>query len=324
MISLVNLTKIYKRERKKIKAVDGLNLEVRKGEICILVGPSGCGKTTTLKVINKLVEPTDGKVFIDGKDTTELNITELRRNIGYVIQEVGLFPHMTVAENIACVPHLRGWQEERIKRRVDELLSLVGMEPKIFKDKYPRELSGGQCQRVGVARALGADPPILLMDEPFGAIDPITRVMLQGEFLKIQKRLKKTVVFVTHDINEAIKVGDSIALMCDAKLVQYDSPEKILLNPKNEFVKDFVGRDRALKCLQLLTVDDVNLEKLPADTSLIKRGKTISDEANLIDVLSEMLLADGEELEVVDKNSQVKGYLTIRNIREALRLVYSK
>jgi len=210
-----------------------------------------------MKMINRLIPITRGKIYIDGVDNTEIDEDELRRNIGYAIQEVGLFPHMTVAQNIETVPALKGWPKEKRRQRVEKLLELIGMDPGEFIDKYPGELSGGQCQRVGVARALGADPAILLMDEPFGAIDPITRVRLQDEFSKIQQEIKKTIIFVTHDVYEAIKMGDKIALMKDGRLVQYDTPASLLYRPKNEFVENFVGADRALKGLQLIRVKEV-------------------------------------------------------------------
>jgi osmoprotectant transport system ATP-binding protein len=232
--------------------IDHLDLEVDAGEVCVLIGPSGCGKTTTMRMVNRLIEPTGGTIEVNGKDVTHIDPVELRRGIGYVIQQVGLFPHMTIAANIATVPRLLGWDDAKTARRVDELLQLVGMEPDAFRDRYPRELSGGQRQRIGVARALAADPPVLLMDEPFGAIDPINRTRVQDEFLKIQRQLRKTVVFVTHDIDEAIKMGDRIALMRDGRLVQHASPAEMLAHPANGFVEDFVGADRALKRLSLI------------------------------------------------------------------------
>ena len=240
-----------------------MSLEVGKGEFCVLLGPSGCGKTTTMKMINLLIPITTGNIYIDGVDNTKMDENELRRNMGYAIQDIGLFPHMTVGQNIETVPVLKGWPKAERRKRAEELLELVGMDSAEFMNKYPSELSGGQCQRVGVARALGADPPILLMDEPFGAIDPITRVRLQDEFLKIQQEIKKTIIFVTHDIYEAIKMGDKIALMKEGQLVQYATPTNLVYRPKNEFVEHFVGADRALKGLQLIRVKEVMVSSPP-------------------------------------------------------------
>lgn len=254
MIKLEKVTKIYPDGTKAVKEV---SFEVQEGELCVLLGPSGCGKTTTMKMINRLIPITEGKIYIDGVDNTKMDENELRRNIGYAIQEIGLFPHMTVGGNIATVPALKGWPKEKRRKRAEELLELMGMDLGESIDKYPSELSGGQRQRVGVARSLGADPPIMLMDEPFGAIDPITREKLQNEFLKIQQEIKKTIVFVTHDIHEAIKMGDKIALMKDGELVQYDTPANLLSRPKNDFVRNFVGADRVLKGLRLTRVRKV-------------------------------------------------------------------
>jgi osmoprotectant transport system ATP-binding protein len=254
MIKLENVTKIY---QDGTEAVKDLSLEINKGEFCILLGPSGCGKTTSMKMINRLIPLTSGKIYIDGVDIMKLNPNELRRGIGYAIQNIGLFPHLTVKENIATVPMLKKWPKARQHARAAELLELVGMDPEIFLDRYPSELSGGQQQRVGVARCLGADPPILLMDEPFGAIDPITRNKLQDEFLKIQSKIKKTIAFVTHDINEAIKMGDKIALIRKGELVQFSDPATLLNSPRNEFVRNFVGADRVLKGLRLYRARDV-------------------------------------------------------------------
>ncbi|MCJ7523334.1 MAG: betaine/proline/choline family ABC transporter ATP-binding protein [Dehalococcoidia bacterium] len=254
MIKLENLTKIYPDGTKAVKDV---SLDVEDGMFCVLLGPSGCGKTTTMKMINRLIPITSGKIYIDDVDITAVDLNELRRGIGYAIQEIGLFPHMTVAQNISVVPWLRHWSKSKQRERAEELLQLVGLNPSEFMNKYPSELSGGQRQRVGVARALGADPPILLMDEPFGAIDPITRDKLQNEFLKIQEKIKKTIIFVTHDIYEAIKMADKIALMKEGELIQYDSPKDLLYGPADEFVANFVGADRALKGLQLIRVKAV-------------------------------------------------------------------
>ncbi len=252
MIEFKNVVKQYPNG---FRAVNDLNLFVPEGEICVLIGPSGCGKTTSMRMVNRLISVTSGHILIDGQDSMEMEAEELRRKIGYAIQQIGLLPHMTIAENVAIVPHLLNWEENRIRNRVDELLELVGLDPDINRDKYPRQLSGGQQQRVGVARALGADPPIMLMDEPFGAVDPITREVLQEEFLQIQNEVGKTIIFVTHDIDEAIKMGDRIAIMRDGSLVQYDTPDTILAHPVNRFVRDFVGTDRALKRLGLVRIE---------------------------------------------------------------------
>jgi len=254
---LIRLEHVSKVFADGTEAVKDLSLHISEGEFCVFLGPSGCGKTTSLKMINRLIPITQGKILIQGIDTQQRNVNELRRDIGYAIQNIGLFPHLTVAQNIGTVPMLKHWPREKRRARARELLDLVGMPPDTFIDRYPSELSGGQQQRVGVARCLGADPPILLMDEPFGAIDPITRTKLQGEFLKIQERLQKTIAFVTHDIDEAIKMGDTIALMKDGELVQYADPATLLAEPKTRFVRDFVGADRVLKGLRLLRARDV-------------------------------------------------------------------
>lgn len=324
MIKLVELTKVYKEGKgKSTRAVEGLNLEVKKGEICVLVGPSGCGKTTTLKMINRLIEPSGGKIYINGVDITSLDPVQLRQDIGYVIQEIGLFPHMSIAENIACVPSLKGWSKERKRKRVDELLNLVGMDSDSFRNKHPRELSGGQRQRIGVARGLGADPPILLMDEPFGAVDPLTRVKLQDEFLKIQKQLHKTVVFVTHDINEAIKMGDRVSLMREGRLIQYDTPERLLLKPKDEFVESFVGADRALKHLQLVNIQEIRLKPVAGRWSS-RPKETVLEEMNLRDALSKILLTGEEEIPVANGRGKIRGLLTLEGIRGALKGIYRR
>jgi osmoprotectant transport system ATP-binding protein len=252
-------------------AVADLSMEIPRGEIVILVGPSGCGKTTTMKLINRLIEPTSGRIFLEDEDVTDVNPDELRRRIGYVIQQIGLFPHQTIAQNIATVPKMLGWERRRIAERVDELLETVGMDPAQYRGRYPKELSGGQRQRVGVARAMSADPDVMLMDEPFGAIDPITRERLQNEFLRLQERIRKTIVFVTHDIDEAIKMGDRIAILRDqSRIAQFDTPERILVDPADDFVSDFIGRGASLKRLSLSRVREVDLSEwptAPADAS---------------------------------------------------------
>jgi osmoprotectant transport system ATP-binding protein len=241
-------------------AVNDLSLTVPAGKICVFVGPSGCGKTTSLKMVNRLIEPTSGRILIDGVDAASRDVTELRRSIGYVIQQVGLFPHQSIAENVATVPRLQGWTKERQRARADELLSLVGLDPGKYRNRFPSQLSGGERQRVGVARALAVDPPIMLMDEPFGAVDPIVRDRLQNEFLRLQEELAKTILFVTHDIDEAIKIGDLVAVFQDGGIVaQFGTPAEILANPASEFVARFVGADRGLKRLALSRVSDLEL-----------------------------------------------------------------
>jgi osmoprotectant transport system ATP-binding protein len=244
-------------------AVDGLTLDIPAGDICVLVGPSGCGKTTAMRLVNRTVELTEGDVLVGDRSVRDREPAELRREIGYVIQQIGLFPHRTIAQNVGAVPSLLGWDKERTRSRARELIELVGLEPELA-DRYPAQLSGGQQQRVGVARALAADPLVMLMDEPFGAIDPINRERLQNEFLRLQAEIKKTVLFVTHDIDEAIKMGDRIAIMRKGgRVAQYATPAELLMSPADEFVEDFVGADRALKRLALMRVSDIDLWKAP-------------------------------------------------------------
>ncbi|GAB2724905.1 ABC transporter ATP-binding protein [Nocardia thraciensis] len=261
-IVLDSVTKRYPGQRDP--AVENVSLTIPAGETVVFVGPSGCGKTTTMRMINRLIEPTSGTITIAGRDVTRVNPDRLRREIGYSIQQAGLFPHMTVARNIATVPGLLGWDRARITARIDEMLELVGLDPGTFRDRYPRQLSGGQQQRVGVARALAADPPVLLMDEPFGAVDPITRGLLQDELLHLQAELHKTIVFVTHDFNEAVKLGDRIAVLGNrSRILQYDTPAAILAEPADETVAGFVGADAGLKQLTLVRVEDVDLGMCP-------------------------------------------------------------
>ncbi len=271
-ILLDGVTKRYPGQAKP--AVDGITLEIPAGKIVMLVGPSGCGKTTTLKMINRLIEPTEGRVVLVAEDVTAIDGDELRRRIGYVIQAGGLFPHMTVAANIAVVPKMLGWDAARIRARVDELLELVSLDPEQYRDRYPKQLSGGQQQRVGVARALAADPPVLLMDEPFGAVDPITRQRLQDELIRIQAELQKTIVIVTHDFDEAVKLGDWIVVFAEgARIVQYDTPERILAEPADAFVEEFIGSGAGLKQLTLRRVDEVPL----ADAVIAHPGDAARD-----------------------------------------------
>jgi osmoprotectant transport system ATP-binding protein len=257
-IELADVTKRYAGQRET--AVDNFSITINPGETTIFVGPSGCGKTTTMRMINRLIEPTSGRITIGGDDALSLNPDELRRRIGYAIQQAGLFPHLTVAQNVGVVPGLLKWDKKRINARVEEMLSLVGMEPGDFLHRFPRQLSGGQQQRVGVARALAADPPVLLMDEPFGAVDPITRGNLQDELMRLQSELRKTIVFVTHDFDEAVKLGDRIAVLGDqSRILQYDTPEAILANPADDTVAGFVGAGASLKQLTLMRVRDIEL-----------------------------------------------------------------
>ena len=298
MIELKNVTKKYPRGTKP--AVTDLSFTVEEGATCVLIGPSGCGKTTTLKMVNRLIEPSGGKIILAGKNILEQDPVELRRNIGYVIQQIGLFPHMTIHDNIATVPKLLGWDRKRIGDRVDELLVMVGMKPEQFRSRYPRELSGGQRQRIGVARALAADPPVMLMDEPFGAIDPITRDRLQNEFLRLMKRLKKTIMFVTHDIDEAIKMGSVICILREGgTIAQYDTPENILSNPADEFVADFVGTDRGLKRLGLIRVSDV----MRTDMDFLHNSDKTSVAADI------MAKKDYKSMIVLDDEHKLLGYV---------------
>ncbi|HEX5621944.1 MAG TPA: ABC transporter ATP-binding protein [Solirubrobacteraceae bacterium] len=295
-------------------AVDRLSLEVPAGEICVLVGPSGCGKTTAMRMVNRMIDITDGDILVGGKSVRDTDETELRRHVGYVIQQVGLFPHRTVADNIATVPQLLGWDKRRTAARVNELMELIGLEREMA-GRYPAQLSGGQRQRVGVARALAADPPVMLMDEPFGAIDPINRERLQNEFLRLQAEIRKTVVFVTHNIDEAIKMGDRIAVMQEGgHLAQYAPPAELLMNPANAFVEDFVGADRALKRLALQRVRDVEL--IPATDGHPSEPMIDLDEP-LRDALSQMLAAETPLAPVVDGDGRVVGLLSIELVSHA-------
>ncbi|MCL8024150.1 betaine/proline/choline family ABC transporter ATP-binding protein [Nocardioides bruguierae] len=262
----IHLDRVVKKyPGSKVPAVEELTLDIPEGEILVLVGPSGCGKSTTLRLINRMIEPSGGRILLDGEDVTKANPDKLRRRIGYVIQQVGLFPHHTIADNIATIPKMLKWDKKRITERVDYLLDTVGLPPEQYRDRYPRELSGGQAQRVGVARALGADPDIMLMDEPFGAIDPITRERLQNEFLRLQEEMHKTIVFVTHDIDEAIKMGDRIAILGERSTIrQYDTPERILAYPVDDFVNDFIGNGSTIKGLNFLQVSSLRLSDYPA------------------------------------------------------------
>jgi osmoprotectant transport system ATP-binding protein len=302
MIELENVTKIYPNARQP--AVDGLSFSIPEGETCVIIGPSGCGKTTTLKMINRLIEPTTGTILLNNNNVMHEDPVQLRRGIGYVIQQIGLFPHMTIRDNIAVVPKLIGWSDQKIDERSDELLDMVGLDPTQFRDRYPRQLSGGQRQRIGVARALAADPPVMLMDEPFGAIDPITRDRLQNEFLRLQNRLKKTIVFVTHDIDEALKMGTLICILeVGGVLQQIDTPANILSNPANAMVADFVGTDRGLKQLNLVRVGEMMHSDIPVAKA--------SDLAT--DAIATMHEQNDDSILIIDEEYSLIGYVSLEN-----------
>ena len=311
----VELREVTKRYGDTV-AVDHLSLTVPAGRICVLIGPSGCGKTTSLRMVNRLIEPTSGEILIDGRNVLQEDPTALRRRIGYVIQQVGLFPHQTIAQNVATVPKLLGWPETRIRARVDELLALIGFDPARMRDRYPSQLSGGERQRVGVARALAAEPPVMLMDEPFGAVDPIVRERLQNQFLELHRALAITVVFVTHDIDEAIKLGDRVAIMRAGRLVQYAPPAELLARPADAFVAQFVGSDRGLKRLALLTVGGVELE--PVDGARVNGAPVLAPSQSLRDALAEMLASEAQ-VGLVKEGDRTLGVLTLATIGRMLR-----
>jgi osmoprotectant transport system ATP-binding protein len=313
-LELRHVSKRYAGERQF--AIGDLSLTVPAGEVCVLVGPSGSGKTTAMRLINRMIAISGGDILLDGRSVLERDPRELRREIGYVIQQIGLFPHQTVGENIATVPGLLGWPKERIAARVRELLELTGLDPQEMTERYPAQLSGGQRQRVGVARALAADPPLMLMDEPFGAIDPINRARLQDEFLGLQEKVRKTVVFVTHDIDEAIRMGDRIAILREhGTLAQYDTPQEILLHPADDFVAEFVGADRGIKRLSLSTLSQLTL----VDPDGIRAGaQRASPETSVRDALSMILTAGGEPVTVVDAQGRVHGLVTLALIEQLL------
>jgi osmoprotectant transport system ATP-binding protein len=313
-IELLNVTKQYPNQDQA--AVENFSMKINPGELIMLVGPSGCGKTTTMKMINRIIEPTSGSITIDGEDVLSLDQNTLRRRIGYVIQQIGLFPHMTIAENVSVVPKLLGWSKEKTAARVEELLSVVELDPKTFLNRYPKQLSGGQQQRVGVARALAADPPVMLMDEPFGATDPITREKLQAEFLRLQESIGKTIVFVTHDFDEAIKLGDRIAVLGPkSKIEQFDTPAKILANPASSYVSSFIGEGAALKRLALLLVGNT---KMGATNKAHAKAGSVKVSDNLREALDRIVLAGGNTIGVQDASGATVGSLSIEQISEAL------
>ncbi|WP_127836597.1 betaine/proline/choline family ABC transporter ATP-binding protein [Clostridium prolinivorans] len=303
MIEFKKVSKYFK-DKAIIKEID---LKINKGELVVLIGPSGCGKTTTLKMINKLITNTSGKIYVNGKDISEQNTIELRRSIGYVIQQTGLFPHLTVGENIGIIPKLEKWPENNIKEKIVELLNMVGMKPEEYIDRYPSELSGGQQQRIGVARAFATNPDIILMDEPFSALDPITRNQLQDELFNLQQELKKTIVFVTHDMDEALKLGDRICIMNEGKIVQFDVPEQILKNPANIFVEEFVGKNRIWKQPEFIKAKDI---------MIFEPIKTNSNRT-ILQALEIMKSNKVDSLLIINKNGILEGIVTVKDLRKA-------
>jgi osmoprotectant transport system ATP-binding protein len=305
MIEFKNVSKKYEDGTEALK---GINLHVREGELVTLIGPSGCGKTTTMKMINRLVEPTSGQILINGEDISQIDPVELRRNIGYVIQQIGLFPHMKIKDNVALVPKLKKMDRAKYEKRVDELLELVGLDPEIYRERYPSELSGGQQQRIGVIRALAAEPPIILMDEPFSALDPISREQLQDELIRLQEEIKKTIVFVTHDMDEALKIADRIVLMKDGRIVQADPPDRMLRHPKNDFVRGFIGINR-LSGAENLLVEDV----------MINKPVTVFQTRGLAYAAKLMKQHRVDSLLVTDKNGVLQGIVSKESLEEHYR-----
>ncbi|WP_408009530.1 ABC transporter ATP-binding protein [Pseudalkalibacillus sp. A8] len=283
------------------QALKNINFHVNKGELVTLIGPSGCGKTTTMKMINRLLEPSSGEILVDGENIRNQNPVQLRRNIGYVIQQIGLFPHMTIEENVALVPKMKGWSKDKYIRRVDELLDLVGLDPKVFKKRYPSELSGGQQQRIGVIRALAAEPPVVLMDEPFSALDPISREQLQDELVALQDNIQKTIVFVTHDMDEALKIADRIAIMDGGEIIQLATPDQILRHPANQFVEDFIGEERMSKELGGKTATSLMLSKVA----------TVKPSRGLAEALQLMKTYTVDSLMVTKSKGELQGILEL-------------
>lgn len=301
-IELDSVTKVYPGQ--SAPAVENFSMSIEPGEFVVFVGPSGCGKTTTMKMINRIIEPTSGSIRIDGKDVLSLDPNALRRHIGYVIQQIGLFPHRTIAENIGTVPKMLGWSKDKVAERVDELLRTVQLDPADFAKRYPKQLSGGQQQRAGVARALAANPPVMLMDEPFGATDPITREKLQAEFLRLQAELGKTIIFVTHDFDEAIRLGDRIAVMSErSKIEQFDTPANILAAPANDYVASFIGQGAAIKRLTLIPVTAARLLPVAEGTPGIPADGSLRDALDLI------VLTGSHAINVIDAEGQPMGSL---------------
>ncbi|GAA0382777.1 ABC transporter ATP-binding protein [Bacillus horti] len=321
MIQFQQVSKVFEDG---FQALKNINFEVEEGELLTLIGPSGCGKTTTMKMINRLIDPTEGEILIEGENILHKNPVQLRRDIGYVIQQIGLFPHMTIEENISIVPKLKKWPQQKYMKKVDELLDLVGLDPEIFKKRYPSELSGGQQQRIGVIRALAGDPPVILMDEPFSALDPISREQLQDELLRLQKEIKKTIVFVTHDMDEALKIANRMALMKDGEIIQLDTPSTILQYPATSFVRDFIGKERMmqaqpkeLRAADLMQQDKAsgNEEALPADF--------VRSEQSIEEVAQKFTEANVASLPVYRENKRI-GQITMSSVIQSVLKLQAK
>lgn len=300
MLEFNNITKVFKNQ----KVINNTNLKINDGEFIVIVGPSGCGKTTTLKMINRLISPTSGTILLNGKDIMKQDVIKLRRNMGYVIQQTGLLPHLTVSENIGLLPRLEKWPEEKVEARITELLKMIKMEPEKFQDRYPCELSGGQQQRIGVARALSTNPDIILMDEPFSALDPISRGQLQDQMYDLQQELKKTIIFVTHDMDEAIKLGDRICIMNGGDILQFDTPEEILKNPANDFVKEFIGKNRIWQEPEFIKAKDI----------MITEPTKITGSRTVIQAVGIMKSDKVDSLLIVDKEDKLQGIITLKDI----------
>ncbi|MCA0173438.1 ABC transporter ATP-binding protein [Bacillus sp. RAR_GA_16] len=302
---MITFEHVSKKFADGTEALKDINLHIEQGELLTLIGPSGCGKTTTMKMINRLIEPSGGQIYIDGKPISDQDPVELRRSIGYVIQQIGLLPHMTIAENIALIPKLKKWDKSKIDKRVDEMLNLVGLDPSVFRSRYPLELSGGQQQRVGVIRALAAEPPIILMDEPFSALDPISREQLQDELVKLQKEIQKTIVFVTHDMDEAMKIADRIAIMKDGEILQLDTPDRLLRHPKNEFVRNFIGDERMAKGQAPTAVD-----------LMIQKVATVKESRGLAEAFRLMKSERVDSLVVTGAEQEYQGVVTLEHVQK--------
>ncbi|WP_257349397.1 ABC transporter ATP-binding protein [Pseudalkalibacillus decolorationis] len=303
---MIEFKKVGKTFKDGFEALKNINLHVHKGELLTLIGPSGCGKTTTMMMINRLLEPTSGEIHVNGKNIKDQNPVDLRRNIGYVIQQIGLFPHMTIEENVALVPKLKKWSKDKYMKRVDELLKLVGLEPEVFKKRYPSELSGGQQQRIGVIRALAAEPPVVLMDEPFSALDPISREQLQDELVTLQDNIQKTIVFVTHDMDEALKIADRIAIMQGGEIIQLDTPDQILRHPKNTFVEEFIGEERLNKHSNGKTAESLMFERIA----------TVKANRGLAEALQVMKETTVNSLMVTNRDGELEGVLYLHDLEQ--------